>query len=168
MLNEIANQIVPILVTAIVAILTVIIKIVADRIIDFIETKKKEVEQRIGIEKAKDIENKAFEIWKEVDEHFRISDFVGDAVAAKQKKFEELMLKKVPSLTGEEIADLRQVVAGEINKGKAKIVSNNAVQIDANQLQTLQDKANKFDQLQNTLNQGNPVPESPQTAQKAN
>jgi hypothetical protein len=168
MLNEISNQIVPILVTAIVAILTVIIKIVADKIIDFISTKKKAVEQQIGIEKAKDIEDKAFKVWKEVDEYFRISNFVGDAVAAKQKKFEEFMLKKVPSLTGEEIADLRQVVAGEINKDKAKIISSNAVQIDSNQLQVLQDKANKFDQLQNALSQGNPVPESPQTAQKTN
>lgn len=168
MLNEISSQIVPILVTAIVAILTVIIKIVADKIIDFIETKKKEVEQRIGIEKAKDIENKAFEVWKEVDEHFRISNFIGDAIAAKQKKFEELMLKKVPSLTGEQIEDLRQVVAGEINKGKTKIISSNAVQIDPKQLEALQNKANKFDQLQNALSQGNPVPESPQVAQKAN
>jgi len=154
MLNEISNQIVPILVTAIVAILTVIIKIVADKIIDFIETKKKAVEQQIRIEKAKDIENKAFKVWKEVDEHFRISNFIGDAVAAKQKKFEEFMLKKVPGLTGEEIEDLRQVVAGEINKGKAKIISDNTVQVDPKQLEALQGKADKFDQLQNALNQG--------------
>lgn len=161
MSNEILNQIVQI-------IIAIIFGVIGRYVVPVALIKRKEIEQRIGIEKAKDIENTAFKVWKEVDEHFRISNFVGDAVAAKQKKFEELMLKNVPSLTGEQIVELRQTVAGEINKGKAKLVPSNAVQIDANQLQTLQDKANKFDQLQNALNQNNTVPENPQTAQKTN
>ncbi len=161
MSNEILNQIVQI-------IIAIIFGVIGRYVVPVALIKRKEIEQRIGIEKAKDIENTAFKVWKEVDEHFRISNFVGDAVAAKQKKFEELMLKNVPSLTGEQIVELRQTVAGEINKGKAKLVPSNAVQIDANQLQTLQDKANKFDQLQNALSQGNPIPENPQTAQKTN
>lgn len=161
MSNEILNQIVQI-------IIAIIFGVIGRYVVPVALIKRKEIEQRIGIEKAKDIENTAFKVWKEVDEHFRISNFVGDKIKAKQKKFEEFMLKKFPSLTGEQIVELRQTVAGEINKGKAKLVPSNAVQIDANQLQTLQDKANKFDQLQNALSQGNPIPENPQTAQKTN
>jgi lipopolysaccharide export LptBFGC system permease protein LptF len=161
MSNEILNQIVQI-------IIAIIFGVIGRYVVPVALIKRKEIEQRIGIEKAHEMENKAFQIWKEVDEYFRISDFVGDKIKAKQKKFEEFMLKKFPSLTGEQIVELRQTVAGEINKGKAKLVPSNAVQIDANQLQTLQDKANKFDQLQNALSQGNPIPENPQTAQKTN
>jgi hypothetical protein len=62
-------------------------------------------------------------IWNLVDENFRISPAVGNAVAAKQAMFETELLKLVPSLTKDEIEQLRQAVAGEVNKGKLAVIA---------------------------------------------
>lgn len=151
-LNELSSQIVPIAVTAILGILTAFTKTIVDNVVDLIIINKKSAEQKAGVDKAKDIENTAYKIWLQVDEHFRISQFIGDTIAAKQDMFDRLLLEKVPGLTKQQIENLRQSIAGEVNKGREKITAENAVTIDPQQLQQLQDKAQKFDQLKNTLN----------------
>lgn len=147
-LNELSTRMVPVVVTLILAL-------ISKYVVPVFVAKRKEIEQRIGADKAKDIEDMAYKIWLQVDEHFRITQFVGDTIAAKQSMFDKLLLEKIPGLTQKQIEDLRQSIAGEVNKGREKIVAANAVSIDPQQLQQLQEKAQKFDQLQSTLNPAN-------------
>ncbi|CUU46187.1 hypothetical protein [Clostridium beijerinckii] len=71
-------------------------------------------------------------IWNIVDENFRISKTVEEKVLSKADKFDELLLAKFPELTKEDVAEIRQSIAGEINQGKAAILDNSAL---INQLQ---------------------------------
>ena len=66
-------------------------------------------------------------IWNIVDENFRISKTVEEKVLSKADKFDELLLAKFPELTKEDVAEIRQSIAGEINQGKAAILDNSAL-----------------------------------------
>jgi len=66
-------------------------------------------------------------IWNIVDENFRISKTVEEKVLSKADKFDELLLAKFPELTKEDVAKIRQSIAGEINQGKAAVIDNSAL-----------------------------------------
>jgi hypothetical protein len=123
MVQQIINAIIPIAITAIVGILGVVIKSLGDAGVAFIEAKKKELVQKIGVNTYN--QNLAFAkaAWNVVDEYFRITPNIEKTFEAKQKMFVDELKKLVPSLTDEEIASLRQIIAGEINKGKDVVVN---------------------------------------------
>jgi hypothetical protein len=123
MLQSIINQIVPVAITAIVGILIAIIKAVGDAAVDYINKKKEAVVTQTGIDQYNSKLILAKNIWNLVDEAFRITPTLTATIEAKQKMFEEEMLKVIPELTSDEIAQLRQVIAGEINKGKEVVVA---------------------------------------------
>lgn len=119
------SQIVPLLVTCIVAVVGVVIKSVGDAIIAYIEAKKNAVISKIGEDKYNSEKKVALDIWNIVDEHFRINPTLEDVIDKKIALFNELLLKKIPGLTQEQIDFLRQSIAGEVNKGK-KVLDNSA------------------------------------------
>jgi len=123
MVNQIINAIVPIAITAIVAILSVVIKALGDAGVAFIGKKKDELVQKISANTYN--QNLAFAkaAWNIVDEYFRITPNVEKTFEAKQKMFADELKKLVPDLTDDEIAQLRQVIAGEVNKGKGVVVA---------------------------------------------
>ena len=123
MVQQIINAIIPLLITAIVGILGVIIKSLGDALIAFIETKKKEIIVKIG--SATYNQNLVFvkSAWNIVDEYFRINSTIEKTIDSAQAKFAEEIKKLVPSITDEEIAFLRQTVAGEVNKGRDVIIT---------------------------------------------
>jgi len=69
--------------------------------------------------KTKDV---AWDIWNVIEEHFRISQIVGDTVDAKVTMFESLIKQKLPNITDADIELVRQAVAGEVNANKPIIV----------------------------------------------
>lgn len=123
MLQQIISAVVPVAVTAIVAVLVAIIKAVGDEAVSFIEKKKEAVQVKIGVDTYNQRLAFARQAWNIVDEYFRITPAVQKTVDSTGKMFADEMKKLVPSLTDDEIEQLRQAVAGEVNKGKAVMIA---------------------------------------------
>jgi hypothetical protein len=77
-------------------------------------------------------------IWNKIDEDFRISDTVEKKIISKADEFDKALLAKFPELTQDDVAELRQSIAGEVNAGKEVVLS----QVDA--LKQLQDSNNSL------------------------
>ena len=123
MLQEILNQIVPILVTVIVGILVVIVKSVGDAATSYIQAKKDAIVLKLGVDKYNQELAFAGSIWDIVEENFRIGEIVGDTILKKQEMFDKLLKERVPSLTEAQIESLRQSIAGVVNAGRDIIVT---------------------------------------------
>lgn len=124
MLNQIINTVIPVVATAIGAVLVAVIKVVGDNAVSFLETKKAALVAQTGIDKYNATLQKAKSIWNLVDEEFRITPTLEKTVEAKQEMFNKLLKSKIPSLTDSEINDIRQAIAGEVNKGKDVVTSD--------------------------------------------
>ena len=116
--DVLVNQIGTIAIAAVVAILSVTIKAVGNVIIQLIEKKKQEVEQTLKLNEHQQELQTAKEVWNMVDEKYRITDKVENLIKSKADDFDKLLLEKIPYLTNDEVQDLRQTIAGEINQGK--------------------------------------------------
>lgn len=123
MLNQILNAVEPIIVSAAVACLTALVGIVGNAAVKFIATKKAALEQQIGVDKYNSDLQTARNVWGVVDEEFRIHPELTKTIESAASKFEDELLKKVPGLTPDEVDHLRQVVAGEVNKGRAVVTA---------------------------------------------
>ncbi len=66
----------------------------------------------------------AKKIWNIVDENKRISKTVEEKLLSKADQFNNALLAKFPELTQNDITELRQSIAGEINADKEAVVSN--------------------------------------------
>lgn len=121
-LIQIGNGILPIVVTAVVAILGTIITIVGKDFVGFIQAKHDEAVAKAGASTYNQNRKFALDIWNIVDEHFRVSGTVKAAITDKIDLFNKLLLEKIPGLTQSEIDFLRQSIAGEINKGRDVIL----------------------------------------------
>ena len=121
MVQQIINAIIPILVTALIAVLTVAIKGVGDAAAAYLSRKEKALVAKIGVDTYDHDLMIGRSVWGMVDEKFRITPTLDKTIAAKQTEFERQIRKMIPGITDDEIVQLRQAVAGEINKGKAAI-----------------------------------------------
>jgi len=123
MLQQIISAVVPVAVTALIAVLVAIVKALGDAGVQFIERKKDALEVKIGADAYN--QNLAFAkaAWAIVDEKFRITPALEKTVEAKQKEFTAQLEKLIPGVTDDEIEQLRQAVAGEVNKGRAAITA---------------------------------------------
>lgn len=145
--DVLVNQIGPVAVAAVVGILSVTIKAVGNVVIELIEKKKEEVEQKLQIGKHQQELATAREVWGMIDEQYRITGKVEDLIKSKAADFDKLLKAKIPYLTDEEISELRQAVAGEINKGK-KLLNEDSFK---NQLVDIQTKNNQLAQENEAL-----------------
>lgn len=145
--DTLINQIGPVVIAAVIGILGVTIKAVGNVIIELIQKKKEEVEQKLEIGKHQQELATAREIWNIVDEKYRITDKVEDLIKSKAADFDKLLKDKVPYLTDEEISELRQSIAGEINQGK-KLLNEDSFK---NQLVNIQNKNNQLVQENEAL-----------------
>lgn len=71
--------------------------------------------------------NAAKQIWYMIDENFRISTIVEEKLKSKVDLFNEAILKKFPELSQEDVDNLRQAIAGEINQGKEEVINNSEI-----------------------------------------
>lgn len=62
---------------------------------------------------------KAYDIWKLVDENFRIGASITKAFENKADYFDSLLVEQFPSLTQGEIDYIRQIIAGNENSSKS-------------------------------------------------
>lgn len=109
----------------ITGVLVAIIKSVGDVAIEYIGKKKQVVEQRLQLDKHVEEIEMAKQIWNIVEEKYRITDNITDLAKSKADAFDKLLKEKIPYLKDEQINQLRQAIAGEINKGKAMLNEDN-------------------------------------------
>ncbi len=145
--DVLVNQIGTIAVAAVVGILAVTIKAIGNIAINFIVKKTEVAEQALQLGKHQQELATAKEVWNMVDEKYRITDKVEDLIKSKAADFDKLLKAKIPYLTDEEISQLRQAVAGEINKGK-KLLNEDSFK---NQLVDIQTKNNQLAQENEAL-----------------
>lgn len=62
--------------------------------------------------------NKAYDIWKLVDENYRIGAAIAEIFQSKADYFNSLLLEQFPSLNPMEIDYIRQIIAGNENSDK--------------------------------------------------
>lgn len=126
MVQQIIDTLVQILITIIVAVFTVAIKAVGNAAVNLINEKAAAVKTKASQDKWSHLMDLSRAAWNIVDEEFRITPNLDKTIAAKQAEFETQIKKLLPGVTAEEIEELRQAVAGEINKGKAAIQKQTA------------------------------------------
>jgi len=121
--QTIINAIIPVAVAALIAVLGAVISAVGDAGVQFIKQKKVALAGRIGMDTYNAHLAFAKSAWAIVDEHFRITPTVTKTIESAQEKFTEEIKKLAPSITDIEIDQLRQTVAGEVNKGREAITT---------------------------------------------
>lgn len=110
-------------VSALVVVLVAAIKAFGDAAVEYISEKVKAVQLKRGVDKYNQDLAFARQAWNITDEYFRITPTVEKTFAAKQAYFAEQLKKLIPGLTDDELEQLRQAIAGEVNKGKAAVTS---------------------------------------------
>lgn len=124
-MDKVLDPILGAIALGITGVLVAIIKSVGDVIIEYIAKKKEVVEQRLQLDKHVEEVETAKQVWNIVEEKYRITDNITNLAKSKADMFDKLLLEKIPYLTEEEVKELRQALAGEINKGKALLNEDN-------------------------------------------
>ncbi len=117
------SQVVPVASTAIVAILVALIKVVGGATIEVLAKKKEEIEQKIKATGHEEELKTAKEVWDIIEEKYRITENAAQVLGSKSNEFDKLLLKRVPGLSQENLNDLRQAIAGQVNAGKQAILT---------------------------------------------
>ena len=90
--DTLINQIGPVVIAAVIGILGVTIKAVGNVIIELIQKKKEEVEQKLEVGKHQQELATAREVWGMIDEQYRIADKVENLIKSKADSFDKLLL----------------------------------------------------------------------------
>lgn len=121
MWQEALNTIGTAAMTALVGVGVIAIKALGNAVEKYISEKAAAVKAKAGADKWNHWMNLARAAWNAVDEEFRITPTLESTISAKQKLFDEALKQAIPEITDAQIEQLRQAVAGEVNKGRAAI-----------------------------------------------
>lgn len=127
-MEKIIEPILTALTLGIVGVILAIIKSVGDVTIQYIAKKKEMVEQKLKLDQHEEEIKTAKQIWNIVEEKYRITDNINDLAKSKADYFDKLLLEKIPYLTEEQVKELRQAIAGEVNKGKKQLFEDSLKQ----------------------------------------
>jgi|UPI00040EA359 hypothetical protein len=117
------SQVAPVAATAVVAILVALIKAVGGATIEVLVKKKEEIEQKIKATGHEEELKTAKEVWDIIEEKYRITENADQVLGSKSNEFDKLLLKRIPGLSQENINNLRQAIAGQVNVGKQAILT---------------------------------------------
>lgn len=117
------SQVAPVAATAVVAILVALIKAVGGATIEVLVKKKEEIEQKIKATGHEEELKTAKEVWGIIEEKYRITENANQVLGSKSNEFDKLLLKRIPGLSQENLNDLRQAIAGQVNVGKQAILT---------------------------------------------
>lgn len=131
-----------IITTVVIAALGTLIAKVRPYVKDLLDNLFQYVLLQIESSEYDDQFKKAFDIWKLVDENFRIGADITKEFENKADYFDNLLLQKFPSLTQGEIDYIRQVIAGNENSVKTTVGS----QTQADKLQEDDKSAAEIDE----------------------
>lgn len=125
MQETIINQVLPAIGVALTGVFVAIIRSVGNATVAYFSKKRELVNNQIKLEKYKEEINMAKQVWNIVEEKYRIADNLDKFITSKADDFDKLLLDKIPYLTKEQVAELRQTIAGEVNKGKEVLLKDN-------------------------------------------
>lgn len=125
LLNQVLPPIFTALAVGVTGVFVAVIKSVGTAIIEYLGKKKKVVEKDLQLSKHQEEINTAKQVWNIVEEKYRITDNLDKFITSKADEFDKLLLEKIPYLTKEQVSELRQALAGEINKGKEALFKEN-------------------------------------------
>ena len=101
------------------ALITILVKLVESKL------------EKAGVEtlilKNQNYITVAKQIWREVDETFRISTTIQEKLLSKATEFEKRILARFPELSTADIDSLRLAIGGEINQGKEVVLNNSEI-----------------------------------------
>lgn len=120
--RDILNQILPLVITVIVAILTCFIKIIGTHIISYLEKREELLEHQIGKVKFEKELAIGKMIWNVVEENFRTFNLKDNKIN-KSDMFNNEIHKLLPELSESQIQTIRQSISGEINLGKRILIN---------------------------------------------
>lgn len=119
-------------------------------LVKLIESKLKKCGLEEKLLQHKEYVTTAKEIWNVIEENFRITENIENKLISKADEFDKLFLSKHPEISKEDLLDLRQSIAGEVNQGKQAVLDNSKI------LQQLQAENNTLKsentELKNKLN----------------
>lgn len=121
------NNIIPIITAGIAGTIVKLIYPIGGAAVQLILKKKDQVEQVIKTSGHEADVNAGWEIWRQIDEKWRITNNIETFLISKGDEFLSLMKKKCPGLTDDEIISIRQAIAGEVNKSKSAVLSQSDV-----------------------------------------
>jgi len=123
------------------SILVLITKVLESRLV------KSGVETEIL--KNQNLITEAKNVWNMVNENDRISTSIEAKLKSKAEQFDAALLKKYPELSQTDVANLRQSIAGEVNKDKQAVVDNSTLlqQIQSTNTQLTTENVSLKDQL---------------------
>lgn len=118
-LSSILSQMAPtIAILAVGFLIKDVLPLVADAAVSYLRKKEEAIANKVGIDTYNANLEKAKNVWNEVEEEFRITPALNKTIEVAQSLFRQKLLSIAPVLTPDEIDHLRQVVAGEVNKGR--------------------------------------------------
>lgn len=112
MINQIVSDVAPIVVAAALAVITAIVKGVADVATEYIKTKKDQVVSKVGADNYNTYRDIAFDVYYRVEQEFKGKENVAQD---KLKAFNKYLLQKIPGLTEEQLNHFRESVVGTVN-----------------------------------------------------
>ncbi|EHI98059.1 hypothetical protein CDLVIII_1360 [Clostridium sp. DL-VIII] len=151
------SQIAPIATTAITAILVVIIKTIGSAAVEVLSKKKEQIDQAIKASGHEQDLQTAKEVWNIVEEKFRITKNASKLFKSKADEFNKLLLQRIPGLSEQNLYDLRQAIAGEVNAYKSTLLTGEAINTgiitvsDRESLAKVSDDKSVDEATQNTL-----------------
>lgn len=116
-MDNLMAELLPVLTSAVVAIVTALIGFMVKAATTYINNKKEQVSQQIGIDKFNYMLKVAETVYYMVEQEFRNAEEDKDYVnRAKKSTFDEMMLSTFPNLSPEVIRTLREAVIGKVKK----------------------------------------------------
>lgn len=132
------------------------IKTILTLITKVLESKLKKSGLESEILKNQNYITEGKKLWNVVNENNRISKTIEEKLVSKAEQFNKLLLTKFPELSQDDIDNLRQSIAGEVNKDKEAVISNSDLlkQLQDTNANLLAENAalkNKISQIQSTV-----------------
>ncbi|MBC2398028.1 hypothetical protein HGG79_09605 [Clostridium tetanomorphum] len=106
------NGIIEIVTRAILSILGLSITYFITISVAYLSKKREALIEKIGVEQYNKTYNIAKSIYFAVEQQFK---FIPESAEEKRKLFDEMLLKKIPSLKEEDLYHFREAIVGEIN-----------------------------------------------------
>lgn len=125
LLNEVLHPVLTAIAIGATGVFIAIIKSVGSATVAYISKKKEAIEKDLQLSKYKEEFNTAKQVWNIIEEKYRITDNLNNFVTSKADEFDKLLLQKIPYLTKDQVEELRQSIAGEVNRGKEVLLKDN-------------------------------------------
>ncbi|WP_034868567.1 hypothetical protein [Clostridium lundense] len=112
MSSTLINGVVDIVIKSILSILGLTITYLITISVDYLNKKREELIEKIGLEQYNKTYNIAKSIYFAVEQQFK---FIPESAEEKRKLFDEMLIKKIPNLKEEDLNHFREAIVGEIN-----------------------------------------------------